>query len=63
MLDVETIFVMPIPTEVSTRSFSTVSLVIEFFRSFVTTFPIRSDLAKLLAAGGSETGLSLSVCG
>ena len=57
------ISVIPIPTSVSFNHKFAVSLVILFFGSLITISPIVSDWAKHSAAFGSETGLSLWVCG
>ena len=47
----------------SSLNLSSVSLVILLLGSFVSTNPIKLDAAKQDAASGSETGLSLLVCG
>ena len=57
------ISVIPIPTSVSFNHKFAVSLVILFFGSLITISPIVSDWAKHCAASGSESGLSLWVCG
>ena len=57
------ILVIPTPTSMSWLYLVRVSLVILFFTSSTTTWPIKSDWAKDLVASGSDVGLSLSVCG
>ena len=51
------------PTEVSDILFSNVSLVRDFCCSLIATCPIFLGTAKDLAAGASDTGLSLLVWG
>ena len=51
------------PTETSDILFSNVSLVRDFCCSLIATWPIVWGTAKDLAAGASDTGLSLLVWG
>ena len=58
-----TISVIASPTLESRPKRIRFSLVIDFLRSLVNTSPILSGVAKLLANSGSESILSLSICG
>jgi len=55
--------VIPTPIALSELILSIVSFVILFLGSLVSTRPIKFDAAKQDAGSGSETGLSLLVCG
>jgi len=60
---VEKMSVRPIPTVKSSLYLFRASLVILFLVSSVSTLPIRSEAAKDFVSAGSETGLSLLICG
>ena len=57
------ISVIPTPTSVLEINFSIVSLVILFLTSSTITDPIVSLSAKEVVGSGSESGVSLSLCG
>ena len=59
----ENISVIPTPIALSELILSIVSFVILFLGSFVSTRPISLEAAKHWADSGSETALSLLVCG
>ena len=59
----ESMSVRPTPTLTALIYLSIVSLVILFLTSSITTSPIGSVTAKEDVDSGSETGVSLSLCG
>ena len=58
-----TILVRPTPTSVSEMNLLIVSLVMLFLTSSTITSPIGVDFAKEVVGSGSESGVSLSLCG
>ena len=62
-VELETIFVIPIPTRLSDKNLETVSFVMLFLTSSTITSPIKEEDACDLVSLGSDLGLSLAVCG